>query len=178
VAEPRPPVVVPRWRTEETTTASGAVESRQWIELPHAVVTADEAGARDLGRRYLDDIERVTRGVVRPRRTAHGTSLVLAGALPLLCFAPAEIEVTDDRVECRYPIVGGLLAARAGGTLAVGQRCSSPPELELAVAGYFPRLRSSRRRRSLRRAIYGSVQARAHRAISRSFLERAAAVRS
>jgi len=159
-------------------TSSGAVESRQWIELREVVVAPDAAGALELGRRYLDEVGRYTHGLVRTRRSTGGASLVLAGALPLLRFGAPEVEVGSERVECRYPIVGGLLAARAGGTLAVGQRTSAPPELELAVAGYFPRLRSSRRRRSLRRAIYGSVQARTHRAISRSFLERAAAARS
>lgn len=173
VAEP-PASLAPAWRTSETVSSTGAVESRQWIELREVVVTPDEAGALELGRRYLDEVGRLTHGLVRTRRKPGGASLVLAGALPLLRFGPAEVEVGGDRVECRYPIVGGFLAARAGGTLAVGQRSSSPPELELAVAGYFPRLRSSRRRRSLRRAIYGSVQARAHRAISRRFLERAA----
>jgi hypothetical protein len=48
------------------------------------------------------------------------------------------------------------------------------PELELAVAGYFPRLGGSSRQRSLRRALYSALQERAHRAISRRFLERAA----
>ena len=47
-------------------------------------------------------------------------------------------------------------------------------ELELVVAGYFPRLGGSLRRRSLRRGLYALLQARAHRAISRRFLERAA----
>lgn len=167
--------VAPSWRTSETVTSAGAVESRQWIELRRPLVSADEAGARELGRRYLDEIGDFTHGLVRSRRGHGSTSLVLAGGTTLLRFGPAEVEVGGDRVECRYPIVGGLLAARAGGTLVVAQRTSSPPSLELAVVGYFPRLGASRRQRSLRRTVYGSVQARAHRAISRAFLEGAAA---
>jgi hypothetical protein len=164
----------PGWRTEETTESSGAVASRQWIQLRSAVVSSDAVGARELGRRYLDEVRRVTRGLVRTGKTARGPSLLLAGAVPLLRFAPPEVEVTGDRVECRYGIVGGILAAQAGGTLSIAQCSSVPPELELAVVGYFPRLHASRRRRSLRRWLYGVVQARAHRAISRRFLERAA----
>jgi hypothetical protein len=163
----------PAWHTSEVETATGAVESRQWIELAGALVAQDEQGAHELGRRYLDEIGSFTHGLVRSRRTAGGVVLVLAGAAPLLRFAASEAAVEGDRVECRFPIRGGLLAAQAGGSLVIAQSFSSAHVLELAVVGYFPRL-GSRRRRSLRRALYSTIQARAHRAISRRFLERAA----
>ena len=44
------------WSTTEHETATGAVESRQWIGLARGFVTADEEGARQLGRRYLDEV--------------------------------------------------------------------------------------------------------------------------
>lgn len=165
---------VPAWRTSEIETTSGAVESRQWIGLAGMAVAHDESGAQELGRRYLAEISSTTHGLVRSRRTARGVVLVLAGAVPLLRFGPPELRVASDRVECRFRIEGGLLAARAGGTLVIAQSSRSSLELELAVAGYFPRLGGTRRGRALRRAVYARVQARAHRAISRRFLERAA----
>ena len=110
MAEPSPHTAS-TWRTSETVTSSGAVESRQWIELRKVLVQPDEAGARELGRRYLDEIGDFTHGLVRTRRGHGRTSLVLAGGPTLLRFGAAEVEVRGDRVECRYPIVGGLLAA-------------------------------------------------------------------
>lgn len=161
------------WVTSETVAASGAVESRQRIALERSLVPSDAAGAEELGRRYLAEIGPFTRGLVTARRVPTGTALVLARAVPLLRFGAATTEVEDGAVACRFQITGGLLAARAGGSLRIAQR-SAPPQLELAVLGYLPRLGASRRRRSLRRLLYTSVQARAHRAISRRFLEGAA----
>lgn len=166
--------MVQGWSTSERETSTGAIESRQWIGLASGLVGPDEEGARQLGRRYLDEVRRFTHGLVRPRSRGDETSLVLARAVPLLRFGPSEVAVDIARVECRYPIRGGILAARPGGSLVIAQRVADHPELELVVAGYFPRLGGSSRRRSLRRALYAALQARAHRAISRRFLERAA----
>ena len=160
------------WSTSERVTASGAVESRQWIGLTRSVVTADENGASELGRGYLDEVRRCTHGLVRPKTRATEIALVLAG-VPLLRFDSPEVGVWPGRVECRFAIRGGLLAARPGGSLVIAQRSGVEHELELAVAGYFPRL-GGMRKWSLRRALYAALQARAHRAISRRFLERVA----
>jgi hypothetical protein len=165
---------VHRWSTSERTTSTGAIESRQWIALADGFVASDEDGARRLGLRYLDEVRRSTHGLVRPRAEADGTALLLVGAVRLLRFGPAELVVGPDRVECHFPIRGGLLAARPEGSLVVAQRTADTHELELLVAGYFPRLGGSPRRLSLRRALYAALQARAHRVISRRFLERAA----
>ena len=162
------------WTTSECETDSGAVESRQWIAITSEVVTVDEEGARQLGQRYLDEVRSSTYGLVRPKERATEIVLLLAGVVPLLRFGPPQVRVLEDRIECRFAILGGLLAARPGGSLAIVQRSTAEPELELAVAEYFPRLGGSGRRRSFRRALYAMLQARAHRAISRRFLERAA----
>jgi hypothetical protein len=163
---------MPRWSTRERETEAGAVESRQWITLPRGLVAPDDGGARELGRRYLAEVARFSHGLVRPRRQADGVALVLLGLVPLLRFDPPEVGHENGTVECRYPIRGGLLVARPGGSLVVAQRPGV--ELELLVAGYFPRLGGSVRRRSLRRTLYTALQARAHRAVGRRFLERAA----
>jgi hypothetical protein len=162
------------WSTSERETESGAVESRQRIAIGSGVVTSDEAGARRLGQRYLDEVRRCTHGLVRPRPQTTEVVLVLAGRIPLLRFGPSETRVSADRIECRFAILGGLLAARPGGFLVIAQCSAAEPALELSVAGYFPRLGGSARKRSFRWTLYATVQARAHRAISRRFLERAA----
>lgn len=166
--------VAQNWSTSEGRDDTGAIESRQWVGLSHAVVPGDDEGARRLGSRYLAEVRRFTRGLVRPHTRHRGVDLVLAGVVPLLRFGPEQLGVGPDRVECRFPIIGGLLAARPGGWLVIAQRSTTEPELELVVAGYFPRLGVSPRKRSLRRALYSALQARAHRAISRRFLEHAA----
>ncbi len=112
----------PRWSTREHETDAGAVESRQWIRLPRALVAPDAAGAQELGRRYLDEVAGFSHGLVRPRRTGDGVALVLAGIVPLLRFAPPRIGHEDGAVTCEYPIDGGLLVARPGGSLLVAQR--------------------------------------------------------
>jgi hypothetical protein len=161
---------------DESETYSGAVESRHWIRLQGPATSADETGALALGRAYLDDVARSTHGLVRPRPEgpAGGVALVLAGLVPLLRFGPPQASVSPDALSCTFPIHGGLLTARPGGSLVVAQRTSLGHELELSVAGYFPRLGGSTRRKSLRRALYTAIQARAHVAVGRRFLERAA----
>lgn len=161
-----------RWSTFERETDTGAVESRQWITLSRELVSADAEGARELGRRYLAEVARFSHGLVRPRERPDGVSLVLAGVVTLLRFAPPVHGQEDGGVSCEYPIRGGVLVARPGGSLLVAQHPGV--ELELFVAGYFPRLGGSARRRSLRRALYTALQARAHRAVGRRFLEAAA----
>ena len=163
---------MPRWSTSERETEAGAVESRQWISLARRLVADDDTGARELGRRYLTEVARFSHGLVRPRRELDGVALVLVRIVPLLRFGPPALGHDNGSVECRYPIRGGLLVARPGGSLVVSQHPGV--ELELLVAGYFPRLGGSARRRSLRRALYTAIQARAHRAVGRRFLERAA----
>jgi hypothetical protein len=162
----------PRWSTREKRTVAGAVESRQWILLSRELVSADKAGGRELGRRYLAEVARFSRGLVRPRARAGGVELVLAGVVPLLRFAEPEVGHQDGTVACRYTLRGGLLVARPGGSLTVVQRRDG--ELELVVVEYFPRLGGSTWRRSLHRALYTALQARAHRAVGGRFLERAA----
>ena len=122
-----------RWSTLERETEAGAVESRQWITLSRELVAADGTGARELGRRYLAEVARFSHGLVRPRPRAEGVALVLARIVPLLRFGPPVLGHENGSLECRYPIRGGLLVARPGGSLLVAQHPGV--ELELVVAG-------------------------------------------
>jgi hypothetical protein len=160
-----------RWSTLERETDAGAVESRQWIMLPRELVANDEGGAHELGGRYLAEVVRFSHGLVRPQLRRDGVALVLAGAVTLLRFGRPQLGHKHGSVECRYPITGGLLVAHPGGSLLVAQRPGV--ELELFVAGYFPRLGGTTSRRSLRRGLYTALQARAHRAVGRRFFEAA-----
>ena len=126
-----------RWSRLERETDAGAVESRQWLTLPHELVASDANGARELGRRYLAEVGRFSRGLVRPRPRRDGVALVLLGVVTLLRFGPPEDGDDGGSVVCTYPIRGGLLVARPGGSLVVAQRPGV--ELELFVSGYFPR---------------------------------------
>ena len=152
--------------------ARDEVGSAVWIAVPRPIVSETGDGARELARRYWAEVPRWAHGLVRVRTKDGGRELVAAGAVTLFRFGAAEIRAEPDHVECRFPIVGGLFVASAGGSLAIVQR-TEPPELGVVVAGYRPRLGSAARR-SLRRLLYTRIQERLHLAVSRGCLERIA----
>ena len=163
----------PRWSTSERETDAGAVESRQWITLPRALVAADEHGARELG----PPVPR--RGgpvLARPRAsaTAGGRRRPRPrGDRAAASFRPSRGSRRErPDVECRYAIRGGA-ARRPSGRIA--RRRPAPGRR--ARAGRRRLLPSARRdasrRRSLRRGLYTALQARAHRAVGRRFFEAA-----
>lgn len=123
---------------------------------------------------YWNEIGRITLGLVRARATAGGTELALVGGVSLLRFGEPEISATSDRVECRFPIIGGALAKRSGGSLTIAQQTGSSPELVVTVEDYAPRLDSERPRGGLRTFAYRHVQQPVHAAITRRYLERMA----
>jgi len=136
------------------------------------VVDPTDEGARELGRRYWAEAPRCTHGLVRVRVEEGHIELVAAGAVTLFRFGTPQIRAEPDHVECVFPISGGLLVGRSGGSLAIVQR-GFPPHLGLVVFGYQPRLASARRR-SLRRVVYRQVQERLHLLLSRRLLRRIA----
>lgn len=146
------------------------VESEQHIQLLRPVVEVSDSGGRELGERYWREIRRCTLGLVRARRRGARIELVVVGAVPLLRFGAPETVVEPDLVTCRFPIEGGILASRPGGSLAITQRSRPAPELSLAVSGYEPRLEGPAGDR-IGRALYRGLQERAHVAVSRRFLE-------
>jgi hypothetical protein len=150
----------------------GAAYSEQRVTAARPAVPASEEGARRLGEAYWEEVARFLRGLVRPRRSDRGTDLVLLRALPLLRFGIAETAVTGDRVECRYPVRGGLLASAPGGYLVLEQRGTGPAELSIAVQEFQPRLAVSGRI-GLRRRLFDALQIPLHERIGRRFLDRA-----
>jgi hypothetical protein len=94
---------------------------------------------------------------VRLGETRDGSVLHLAGA-PFLRFAPAELTAESNGARCTFPIRGGLLARRAGGTLVLSQ--SNGSELRAALTGFVPRLEALPN---------DWIQLRIHVAISRRF---------
>jgi hypothetical protein len=74
------------------------------------------------------------------------------------------VTIEDDRVTCRYPILGGLLARRPGGALVVAQTGRERAELYVGVTGFFARLGSG--------TVYRHLQQRIHLAVSRRYFTR------
>ena len=151
-----------------------ATASVQRVELPGAVVAETERGALELADPYWAEIRRLTGGLVRVRRPARGPELRLGRALVLFRFGPPRTRTDGGLVECRFAIVGGLLAKREGGWLTFTQRVAPTPSLEVRVEDYVPRLGSERRPRSVRGFIYRQAQERVHSAVGRRYLERMA----
>lgn len=151
--------------------------AEQRIDLPRPVVESSDRGARTLAQEYWAEIARLTLGLVRAKDIGGGVELALARTIPLLRFGPPETTTSESVVECRFPIAGGLLAKRSGGSLAFRQVAAPSPELVVIVEGYLPRLDSGRPR-GLRTLTYHEVQERAHSLIGRRYLERMSGRRS
>jgi hypothetical protein len=161
------------WSATERWSPEGGIDSVQRIALRDLVVSTTDAGAHELGARYWLELERCSRCLVRVRHHPDAITLVLAGMVTLFRFGAAEVRATDAIVECRFPILGGVLVERAGGFLVVAQRSDTAHELDVSVTGYHPRLAIGGLR-SDRRFLYSAVQRPLHVAVSRRFLDRAA----
>jgi hypothetical protein len=153
--------------------ALGVPYSEQRVSATAPPVPSNETGARRLGSAYWEEVARYSRGIVRPRATPDGPELVLLGVLPLLRFGTALTIVEDDRVECRYAIRGGLLAAGPGGYLVLAQRGAGPADISIAVEEFRSRL-AVEGRLGLRRRLFDRFQAPLHEAVGRRYLARAA----
>lgn len=157
----------------ERRSPEGGVDSVQRIALGHEVVPATDAGARELGVRYWAELERCSRGLVRAHDRAGEITLVFAGVVTLFRFGAGQVRVDDTVVECRFPILGGVLVARAEGSIAVAQRSGTAHALDVSVTGYHPRLATGSPRLA-RSFVYSTVQRPLHLAVSRRFLDRTA----
>lgn len=138
-----------------------AVESEERAYAPLAIREASQADGRRLAAAYWREVERTTAGLVRVRETPDGLALRAFGA-PLLKFGPPRIDAVGDRVICQYPIDGGLLARRPGGSIAFAQHGKV---LTSSISGFHPRL-------GLLPGLYSHVQARIHAAVSRRYFAR------
>jgi hypothetical protein len=138
-----------------------AVESEERAYAPLAIVEASRADGRRLAAAYWREVERTTAGLVRVRETPEGLTLRAFGA-PLIKFGLPRIDAVGDRVICQYPIDGGLLASRPGGSIAFAQHGKV---LTSSISGFHPRL-------GLLPGLYSHVQARIHAAVSRRYFAR------
>ena len=153
---------------------TGAFASIQRVSLPTPVVELSTVGAERLGDLYWDQLERSSRGILRARRDAEGaTTIQLVGVGPaLLRFGRGASEVTTKSVTCRYPIVGGLLARRPGGSISFTQTVEGPVEVRSQVDDFVPRLATRQLRRRWNGVLYPHIQTRLHIALGRRYFER------
>lgn len=156
------------WRSTAHRSPDGSIDSRQWIAVRTPLVEHSPDGARELGRSYWLAVGRASRGVVRCREREDGVALLLLGLRPaLLTLGPAELAADAERVSCSYRITGGLLAARAGGTLTLEQTSGGDAEIQVGVRGFTPRLG----------LVYDRLQRRLHDSASRRYFRELSAER-
>jgi hypothetical protein len=161
------------WETWHRQTGDGAVESEQRVVLRDPLVEFSSAGAEYLGLAYWREVERVTRGLVRPRERNGTLELRVFGRGPvLLRFGRPALEATDRLVTCSYPIHGGLLAQRPAGEIVFAQVGGSRPIVRSTIRGFFPSLAARQGERDWTGALYSQVQSRVHVAISRRYFAR------
>ena len=159
------------WRQSRGPT--GAFASVQRISLPYPAVEHSAAGARRLGGLYWHELVRSTFGLVRAQVCSNAIELRLLGRGPaLLRFGREEPTVTSDSVACRYPILGGLLARTAGGSISFTQTAEHPVEVRSEIDGFVPRLATRRVRRGWSGVLYPQVQTRLHVAFGRRYFAR------
>lgn len=160
--------------TESSGRARGlAVESEQRFPLPGPVVPCLPAGAYRLGSVYWEEVERSTRGAIRAQDDAGAVELRLLGRGPaLLRFGRPQVAATASSASCSYPILGGLLARGAGGSLVFAQEGGESWSLRSTIRGFLPRLGASPGRPRWTGILYLQVQARLHRAIGRRYAAR------
>ena len=150
------------WSADERMLSSGAFESVQRVLLPAPVVEATLAGARLLGERYWQEVERSTLGLVRARPATGAPRLRLLGAGPaLLVFGHPDVVARHGTVSSVYSIRGGLLARSPGGAISFSQTGTTAVELRSSISDFFPRL-------GKRRLLYG-YQARVHAWLARRY---------
>ena len=160
------------WQTTERLLDSGAFESIQRTLVPKAPVEGSETGGRWLGIAYWQAVSGFSRGTVRPRWTAAGGRLTLLGGATLLRFGPPEVSFSDVLVSCRFPIEGGMLAVRAGGSVTLSQtEVQEGFELAVMVEEYLPRLAARAGAPWWTGLLYAKAQSPFHAGVSRYYFE-------
>ncbi len=161
------------WVAWQRQTDDGAVESEQRMALSAPVVEFSAAGAEHLGRAYWDEVERVTRRLVRAHEQTGSLELRLFGKGPtLLRFGRPTVEATDALAVCSYSIEGGLLARRPAGEIVFAQVGGRAPAVRSTIRGFFPSLAARQGRPDWTGALYSQVQSRIHIAVSRRYFAR------
>ena len=161
------------WHSEHHRDPDGAIASTQWVVVPRAAVPAGDEGARLLGAVYWRAVESTTLGLVRARLGSSGAvELRIAGRGPaLLRFGAASHRSDGGAVHATYPIVGGLLARRAAGTISFSAAGLDAGEVELrsTITGYFPTLAARPDAPRWTGELYERGQARVHGRVSRRY---------
>ena len=147
------------WDTSDRRDPGGAVGSTQRLLAGRALVDPSDEGARRLCQGYWLAVRRASGGLVRPQERDGRIDVLLLGLPPAL-LRLEQSAVTAGWVGCSFRIAGGLLARRAGGTLAVFQ--GEAGELHVVVDGFVPRLG----------LVWRVLQRRFHVAISRRYFRR------
>ena len=81
--------------------------------------------------------------------------------------------MTSDAVSTTYPIVGGLLARRAAGSITLSMRGDDDRvELRSAIAGYHPTLAARPGAPAWTGELYDQIQVRVHARVSRRYFHR------
>jgi hypothetical protein len=156
-------------RMDRTSAADGSVGSLHRVKLARPVVPFSIAGALDLGRSYWPEVERCTAGIVRRQKQSAGVELCFFGRGPaLLRFGEPRLEADSVRAVCCYPIQGGLLARRPGGSISFEQRSGDQLELRSMISGFHPRLAANPGAPHWTGTLY-NLQSRIHAAIGRRY---------
>ena len=155
---------------DRTSGVDGSVGSAQRARLDRPVVPFSIEGALDLGRSYWPEVERCTVGLVRLRREVGGIELRVFGCGPaLLRFGDPQLEADAARVVCCYPIEGGALVRRPGGSIRFEQVSGAGSELRSTITGFHPRLAAKAGAPHWTGTLYNQIQSRIHEAIGRRY---------
>ena len=160
------------WSSTERYSPQGAVWLEQRVRATRPPVELSEAGALELGERYWQEVESVTRRLVRVGNRGPEVELRLLGRWVLLRFGAPEILVDESRAVSRYSIVGGLLARGPAGSITFAQSVGPTVELRATVEDFLPRLAGRPGGPAWTRALYRQVQQRLHTSISRRYFRR------
>jgi hypothetical protein len=165
----------------------GAVRSVQSAKL---TMRADDletlwakANLENLARTYWRFLSRVTLGLIRVVYDHNHRSVVLLGRpLTLLRFESPQYTIEDDHGAVRWPILDGLLVARAGrssGYLALDVRREPPLAdgrgevvIEVEVANFYPSIAAG-----FSMPVYEITQAAVHVLVTHAFLRSLAKLR-
>lgn len=151
------------WSSTERKSPNGAVQFEQRVSATRPLVELTEQGALALGERYWQEVEALTRGLVRTRRNAGGVELRLLGRWSLLRFGAPQTVIDPSGALSRFPITGGLLARTPEGSITFAQVVTPAVELRATIDGFHPRLSG---------ALYRHVQQRVHTGVSRRYFRR------
>ena len=162
------------WSSSHRRRSDGAIDSTQRMVAPRPVVERTVEGAMMLGAAYWREVERLTHGLVRMHSRSDQMELrVASGGPTLLRFGSPQLSVATDAVSATYPIVGGMLARRAAGSITLSMRGGADHvELRSAITGYYPTLAARPGAPAWTGELYEQVQARIHARISRRYFHR------